>query len=266
IRTQQSQLIEEVSMIDCQLFDILDQICRTARNVPDKPFGGLQVVVVGDFFQMPPVKPFQHCTRCGAEPAGWYKANHAPYDRSIRVYVCTMNDCERLYYPRQKRAFFSEAWSACGFKYIKLERIHRQLDPEFQQLLLRRRQGGPLSSLDRLLLLRQKNDPPNATYLYPRARDVHDKNREFLDALSGKAVVYQCSDFYEWDRTRHPEHKHWFQRKRRNDATSPLKVLSEHRYKETCEYKKHSRGILLTTLDRDRGLVNGAQGKIVGFE
>lgn len=43
-------------MVDGELFDKLDQIAREIRNA-DMPFGGMQVVVTGDFFQLPPVKP-----------------------------------------------------------------------------------------------------------------------------------------------------------------------------------------------------------------
>ena len=47
-------IIDEVSMVDGQLFDKLEQIARTIRN-NGRPFGGIQLVVTGDFFQLPPV-------------------------------------------------------------------------------------------------------------------------------------------------------------------------------------------------------------------
>ncbi|MDU6640774.1 MAG: AAA family ATPase, partial [Alloscardovia omnicolens] len=47
-------IIDEVSMIHAWLFDLVDEICRRARK-NDLPFGGMQVVVSGDFFQLPPV-------------------------------------------------------------------------------------------------------------------------------------------------------------------------------------------------------------------
>ncbi|KAA8819454.1 ATP-dependent endonuclease [Bifidobacterium rousetti] len=47
-------VIDEVSMLHAWLFDMVDQVCRQVRRDP-RPFGGLQVVISGDFFQLPPV-------------------------------------------------------------------------------------------------------------------------------------------------------------------------------------------------------------------
>lgn len=43
-------------MVDNELFDKLDEIARILRNDPS-PFGGIQVIITGDFFQLPPVNP-----------------------------------------------------------------------------------------------------------------------------------------------------------------------------------------------------------------
>lgn len=47
-------IIEEISMLSASTFEMADAICREVRRV-DKPFGGLTVILVGDFFQLPPV-------------------------------------------------------------------------------------------------------------------------------------------------------------------------------------------------------------------
>ncbi|NEG69508.1 PIF1 family DEAD/DEAH box helicase [Bifidobacterium choloepi] len=47
-------VIDEVSMMHAWLFDIVDRICRFVRK-DERPFGGLQVVLSGDLFQLPPV-------------------------------------------------------------------------------------------------------------------------------------------------------------------------------------------------------------------
>jgi ATP-dependent DNA helicase PIF1 len=48
-------IIDEVSMMSKKLFTILDKIGRAVRKRPDIPFGGIQVIFSGDFYQLPPV-------------------------------------------------------------------------------------------------------------------------------------------------------------------------------------------------------------------
>lgn len=47
-------IIEEISMLSAETFEMVDRICREVRR-SDRPFGGLTLVLVGDFFQLPPV-------------------------------------------------------------------------------------------------------------------------------------------------------------------------------------------------------------------
>ncbi len=47
-------IIEEISMLSSATFEMADAICREVLRV-EEPFGGLVVVLVGDFFQLPPV-------------------------------------------------------------------------------------------------------------------------------------------------------------------------------------------------------------------
>lgn len=48
-------LIDEISMMHDYRLDMVDEVCRLVRKQPDTPFGGIQVVMSGDFFQLPPV-------------------------------------------------------------------------------------------------------------------------------------------------------------------------------------------------------------------
>lgn len=48
-------VIDEVSMISAELLDLIEQLARFIRN-DKRPWGGIQVVLVGDFFQLPPVE------------------------------------------------------------------------------------------------------------------------------------------------------------------------------------------------------------------
>ena len=48
-------VIDEVSMMTPGLLELLDVVGRKAKKCPEKPFGGMQMVFVGDFYQLPPV-------------------------------------------------------------------------------------------------------------------------------------------------------------------------------------------------------------------
>ena len=48
-------IVDEISMMSYKIFDILDQIGKKTRNCSRKPFGGVQVIFCGDFFQLPPI-------------------------------------------------------------------------------------------------------------------------------------------------------------------------------------------------------------------
>ncbi|CAE8711784.1 unnamed protein product [Polarella glacialis] len=54
-RETQVLVLDEVSMIDASLFTLLEKIARRTRGV-DQPWGGLQLIVCGDFLQLPPVE------------------------------------------------------------------------------------------------------------------------------------------------------------------------------------------------------------------
>ena len=47
-------IIDEISMMHDFRLDLVDKICRLVRD-KDEPFGGIQVVMSGDFFQLPPI-------------------------------------------------------------------------------------------------------------------------------------------------------------------------------------------------------------------
>ena len=48
-------VIDEISMLNVETFDLLDSLAKVIRNC-EKPFGGIQVIMSGDFMQLPPVR------------------------------------------------------------------------------------------------------------------------------------------------------------------------------------------------------------------
>lgn len=100
IRGTQTLIIDEVSMLPGRIIDFIDFVCRMVRDDP-RPFGGIQVIAVGDFLQLPPV------------------AKTGRYDW----------------------AFMSKSWQAMNFSCISLRKVHRQDEPEFVSLLNQFREG-----------------------------------------------------------------------------------------------------------------------------
>src|SRR6187402_2862261 len=55
IRELELLIIDEISMVRCDMLDAVDTILRHVRRRHNEPFGGLQVLFIGDMFQLPPV-------------------------------------------------------------------------------------------------------------------------------------------------------------------------------------------------------------------
>ena len=63
-------VVDEVSMVDGDLFDKLEAIARQLRN-NGRPFGGIQIVITGDFFQLPPVPDNNKIAKFAFDAASW---------------------------------------------------------------------------------------------------------------------------------------------------------------------------------------------------
>ena len=106
LRELQLLIIDEVSMVRCDMLDAMDAILRYFRKTPDKPFGGVQVLYIGDLFQLPPV----------AKNEEW--------------------EILRDYY-ESPFFFHSQAVVNSPPLYIELKKIYRQSDVGFIELLNR---------------------------------------------------------------------------------------------------------------------------------
>ena len=75
VRTSSQQtkvkLSDSVSMVDGALFDKLCKIGQMLRKQPERPWGGIQIVVTGDFFQLPPVTKGKDVQKFSFEAATW---------------------------------------------------------------------------------------------------------------------------------------------------------------------------------------------------
>jgi ATP-dependent DNA helicase PIF1 len=93
-RSVQTLVIDEISMISAELFDKLDQIARGVRDKPTEWFGGIQLIVCGDFLQLRPVEG-----RFAFEAKAWtaiayqvrldriYRQSNGPFVRSVPCFI-----------------------------------------------------------------------------------------------------------------------------------------------------------------------------------
>lgn len=89
-------VIDEISMVENFHFERLGEVLKVVRD-PEHTFGGVQLVVTGDFHQLPPVKPFQNCLYCGSEMTK---------DTVKDMYTCGKHGS---FYDEDKWAFRSQA-------------------------------------------------------------------------------------------------------------------------------------------------------------
>lgn len=158
-------IIDEISMLDAATLESVDRVLRTLRRRPlreEEPFGGLQIVFVGDFFQLPPVSPARREGGKKEEP---------------------------------KFAFESNAWKAANPVICYLNEQHRQEDGEFLELLGAFRRGA-LSSAHRTKLRSRagvRSEKAVATRLYPHNENVDRINQESLAKIDGSLHVFRMT-------------------------------------------------------------------------
>lgn len=146
-------IIDEISMLDAAVFDLVERVCRKVRK-GHLPFGGLQVVVVGDFFQLPPV------TREG---------------QTVRF------------------AFESDAWLWLNFKICYLTEQHRQEDDVFLGMLTAIRRQSWTADYQRIIeerLIGEGELPDEMTRLFSHNIDVDRINQGELRKLPSKTYRF----------------------------------------------------------------------------
>ena len=148
-------VIDEISMLHDFRLDMVEEICRTIRQ-NDKPFGGIQVILCGDFFQLPPIN------RAGGRIGGF--------------------------------AIHSNAWKLAEFTICYLDENYRQKNDELSEILnalraddLRRKYAQSL--LDRIDVepnFESDDFLKNLTELHTTNIDVDKINEQKLVELEGE--------------------------------------------------------------------------------
>ncbi len=156
-------VIDEVSMLRADLLDAIHQVLQTVRRSP-KPFGGIQVLFIGDMMQLPPV----------VKDEEW---------RHLKAY-----------YP-SPYFFHARALQSQPPVYIELTTIYRQKDPVFTDLLNHIRYNE--ADETDIAILNQHYRPgfrpdPQSGYITLTTHNAtaEDINRRELQALPGKVVQF----------------------------------------------------------------------------
>ena len=168
-------VIDEISMIKADLFEKVEHVAVVTRtnfgSTNDTvtatgrlagPFAGIQLIVVGDFLQLPPV------VERGDSRGG------------------------------PKFAFESKLWDDCGFQNILLTKVFRQSDAAFVNLLNDLRVGRVTDSSSKLLASTSRplaaTDQIKPTKLYPHRKNVQSENDKNFEKLPGGIVRYEAED------------------------------------------------------------------------
>ena len=157
-------IIDEISMLHAKQLDMVNQVLKHARK-NELAFGGLQVVVAGDFFQLPPIG-------------------------------------SRGETNREKFAFMSAAWLEADFHICYLTEQHRQdnqlaqdnisLDSILNQI---REQSVTFEAIDALNATHAQSVDISRTRLYTHNLNFNTINQKELDALTTEAMVFNATDF-----------------------------------------------------------------------
>lgn len=165
------------------------------------------------------------------------------------------------YLDENKWAFASRAWAEADFEHVHLAKIHRQSDKVFIKILQKLRIGTPLTEEDRTTLLDHKCDTTNGMRLFATNQEVKRINDAEFARLQTRKLQFKCLDHFSWNR----DHRH-LERHNLRQGDGSLLALRDHRLDPLLELKEGMLVVLLVNLEITCGLVNGTQGKIIGFE
>ena len=165
LQNLETLIIDEISMVRADVFDAIDYSLRVHRKKLTQPFGGVQVIVFGDLFQLPPV---------------------VNMDESSLL--------ERIY-PNGQFFFHSNIFQDAQFKTLELQSIYRQTDDHFIYLLNAVRDGSitnsQIDNLNDSLVDNFEMDEGKIILTTTNAR-ASGINQNYLKQLSSEEFSYQA--------------------------------------------------------------------------
>ena len=168
VRRAKVLIIDEVSMLPPETLSMIDAVCREIKQ-SSEPFGGIQIILVGDFFQLPPVMKIE-------------VENNAP--------------ATLIKEPLSRFAYDSPAWERANPTICYLTEQYRQDDKDFLALLSAIRSN--IFENDHLRLIETRKiehhtAPNSIPKLFSHNADVDRVNDEILAKLPGKSRIFTMS-------------------------------------------------------------------------
>lgn len=219
-------IIDEVSMVDGVLLDKLDRIGREVRNNRHNPFGGIQVVLTGDFFQLPPVD--DSSKGFGKEPKSIYAFESNVWKEALETTVVLTQ-------------VFRQQGDNMLIGILNAMRLNKLTPPMIQELYKLKRKVNYTDSIE-------------PTELYPTRREVDTANRVRLQSLKGYTHIYKTYDMFQDNLIQAAG----------MTKDQILKMLDNNTLASQEVHLRHDSQVMLIR-NKDNGLVNGSIGKVIAF-
>jgi ATP-dependent DNA helicase PIF1 len=247
-------IIDEISMIDPEFFELLDMVGRRIRpNGMHHLFGGLQIILAGDFLQLPYVQKDDNDI-----PPNQQSAQQQIFLFETKTWKLLFPDTPQLQvavtYAKDNMAEDQVVTAKDAERrgqMVHLTQVFRQKESNFIQLLQAVRLG--IASPEHLRILQGRvgadidcSDGVKPTRLYPHRADVHRENTIELHQLPGELHTFMASDM---------------------GNVEMLKTLDKNcPAPRELQLKVGAQVMLVRNLDFDRQLVNGSRGVVVDFK
>lgn len=167
VRKAKVLIIDEISMLRADTLSMVDAVSREIRQ-NSEPFGGLQVVLVGDFFQLPPIQK-----------------------RITEQKQMSLVEEKSLLF-----AYESPVWARLNLVICYITEQHRQEDESFLDLLLAIRNNNLEEEHYEYLnsrIVAKSDFPKHITKLYSHNLNVDSVNEKMLSGIEGESIKFEMS-------------------------------------------------------------------------
>ncbi len=254
-------IIDEISMLSAELFDKLDFIGRRVRGKL-VPFGGIQLILCGDFFQLPPIGVGKNTSFCFESDA--WKELFGSQDINTRDGLMTSS---------------LQSAKPSG-SVILLDKVFRQKDdPTFLNVLNSLRQGQVTPQINQILARKV-----HESLLLKRQEEEEDEIRAMMkdSGANSSNIVSQTrirpTKLFSTNNDVDSYNLKELQRLQIEDKTVQFNAIDDGRDPYLSQLRAGTKApqmlmlklgaqvMLLKNLETEAGLVNGTRGTVIGFE